>query len=134
MFSVAVKVYGIVIWDGDGEWRTFGATESLSATLTARVENALETVPVFSTEGRMGGNRMVAPAGSGGHASFVASGLAERRRTVRIHMTCALRTRISLLSVQIHTGRESGRLKRHSDGAMVAWRDSGRFANAGRVR
>ena len=50
MFSVAVKGYGIVIWDGDGEWRTFGATESLSATLTARVENALETVPVFSTE------------------------------------------------------------------------------------
>ena len=50
MFSVAVKGYGIVIWDGDGEWRTFGATESLSATLTARVENALETVPTGGTE------------------------------------------------------------------------------------
>ena len=50
MFSVAVKGYGIVIWDGDGEWRTFGATEALSATLTARVEHALEAVPVFSTE------------------------------------------------------------------------------------
>jgi hypothetical protein len=50
MFSVAVKGYGIVIWDGDGEWRTFGASESLSATLTARVENALETVPTSGTE------------------------------------------------------------------------------------
>ena len=45
MFSIAVKGYGIVIWDGDGQWRTFGATESLSATLAARVEHALETVP-----------------------------------------------------------------------------------------
>lgn len=50
MFSVAVKGYGIVIWDGDGQWRTFGATESLSATLSARVENALETVPTSGTE------------------------------------------------------------------------------------
>lgn len=50
MFSVAVKGYGIVIWDGDGEWRTFGATESLSATLTARVENALEMVLTSGTE------------------------------------------------------------------------------------
>ena len=50
MFSVAVKGYGIVIWDGDGEWRTFGATESLSATLTARVEHALEMVPTSGTE------------------------------------------------------------------------------------
>ena len=50
MFSVAVKGYGIVIWDGDGQWRTFGATESLSATLTARVENALELVPTSGTE------------------------------------------------------------------------------------
>ena len=50
MFSVAVKGYGIVIWDGDGEWRTFGATESLSATLTARVENALQSVPTLGSE------------------------------------------------------------------------------------
>jgi hypothetical protein len=50
MFSVAVRGYGIVIWDGDGEWRTFGATESLSAMLAARVECALDAVPVFSTE------------------------------------------------------------------------------------
>jgi hypothetical protein len=46
MFSVAVKGYGIVIWDGDGEWRTFGATTSHSAMLAARVEAALATVSV----------------------------------------------------------------------------------------
>ena len=46
MFSVAVKGYGIVIWDGDGDWRTFGATDSHSAMLAARVEAALATVPV----------------------------------------------------------------------------------------
>ncbi len=51
MFSVAVKGYGIVIWDGDGEWRTFGPTDSLTATLAARVEGALELVPVLATEG-----------------------------------------------------------------------------------
>jgi hypothetical protein len=44
MFSVAVKGYGIVIWDDDGMWRTFGANESMSATLSARVEMALETL------------------------------------------------------------------------------------------
>ena len=46
MFSVAVRGYGIVIWDDDGQWRTFGANESMSATLAARVELALGTVPV----------------------------------------------------------------------------------------
>jgi len=50
MFSVAVKGYGIVIWDGDGEWRTFGATDSLSATLSARVEFALGAIPALSRE------------------------------------------------------------------------------------
>ena len=50
MFSVAIRGYGIVIWDGDGEWRTFGATDSHSAMLAARVEAALETVPVFSDD------------------------------------------------------------------------------------
>lgn len=44
MFSVAVKGYGIVIWDDDGMWRTFGANESMSATLSARVELALESL------------------------------------------------------------------------------------------
>jgi hypothetical protein len=46
MFSVAVKGYGIVIWDGVGEWRTCGAPASHSAMLAARVEAALATVPV----------------------------------------------------------------------------------------
>jgi hypothetical protein len=50
MFSVAIRGYGIVIWDGDGEWRTFGATDSHSAMLAARVEAALETVPVPSDD------------------------------------------------------------------------------------
>ena len=50
MFSVAVKGYGIVIWDGDGEWRTFGATDSLSATLAARVESALDRMPALADE------------------------------------------------------------------------------------
>ncbi len=47
MFSVAIKGYGIVIWDGDGEWRTFGASDSHSAMLAARVEAALESVPAL---------------------------------------------------------------------------------------
>ena len=51
MFSVAVRGYGIVIWDGDGAWRTFAPTDALSATLSARVEWALELVPVRATEG-----------------------------------------------------------------------------------
>jgi hypothetical protein len=50
MFSVAVRGYGIVIWDGDGEWRTFGASEALSATLAARVECALDTIPLPATD------------------------------------------------------------------------------------
>jgi len=47
---VAVKGYGIVIWDGDGDWRVFSASDSLSATLTARVEYALDSVPVPAGE------------------------------------------------------------------------------------
>jgi hypothetical protein len=51
MFSVAVKGYGIVIWDDDGGWRTFGANESMSATLSARVELALEDLaPGYRSE------------------------------------------------------------------------------------
>ena len=50
MFSVAVKGYGIVIWDGEGKWRTFGANESLSATLAARIESALAFVPAHADE------------------------------------------------------------------------------------
>ena len=40
VFSVAVKGYGIVVWD-EGQWRTFSSSESLSSVLAARVENAL---------------------------------------------------------------------------------------------
>ena len=42
MISVAVQGYGIVIWDGDGEWRTFTASDSMSAMLAARVQIALD--------------------------------------------------------------------------------------------
>ena len=49
MFSVAVKGYGIVIWD-DGELRIFSASDSLSATLTARVDHALDSVVVAAGE------------------------------------------------------------------------------------
>jgi len=42
MISVAVRGYGIVIWEGDGEWRTFSTTDAMSATLAARVEQALQ--------------------------------------------------------------------------------------------
>jgi hypothetical protein len=45
MISVAVKGYGIVIWRGDGEWRTFTASDTLSALLSTRVEIALEDHP-----------------------------------------------------------------------------------------
>ncbi|HVM23865.1 MAG TPA: hypothetical protein VM253_00525 [Candidatus Limnocylindrales bacterium] len=45
MISVAVQGYGIVIWDGDGEWRTFTATDSMSAVLATRVEMALGAIP-----------------------------------------------------------------------------------------
>ena len=31
MISIAVQGYGIVIWDGDGEWRTFTPSDSMSA-------------------------------------------------------------------------------------------------------
>jgi hypothetical protein len=50
MFSVAVKGYGIVIWDDDGAWRTFAPSPSVSAMLAARVEYALESVPVPADE------------------------------------------------------------------------------------
>lgn len=40
MISIAVQGYGIVIWDGDGTWRTFARTESLASLLNARVELA----------------------------------------------------------------------------------------------
>ncbi len=51
VFSVAIKGYGIVIWDGDGEWRTFAITDSKNAMLAARVESALGVVPALAAEG-----------------------------------------------------------------------------------
>jgi hypothetical protein len=42
MISVAVKGYGIVIWEGAGDWRTFTASDTLSALLATRVEIALD--------------------------------------------------------------------------------------------
>ena len=45
MFSIAVQGYGIVIWDGDGEWRTFTPSDSMSAILSARVQMALRELP-----------------------------------------------------------------------------------------
>ena len=45
MFSIAVQGYGIVIWDGDGEWRTYAPSASMSALLAARVEQALDELP-----------------------------------------------------------------------------------------
>ncbi len=50
MFSVAVKGYGIVIWDDDGEWRTFAPTDSMSAVLADRVAYVLDAVPVPADE------------------------------------------------------------------------------------
>jgi hypothetical protein len=44
MISVAVKGYGIVIWDVEG-WRTFTASDTLSALLATRVEIALDDLP-----------------------------------------------------------------------------------------
>ena len=50
MISVAVQGYGIVIWDGDGEWRTFTASDALSATLAARVDLALRASDTLTSD------------------------------------------------------------------------------------
>lgn len=44
MISIAVQGYGIVIWSGAGEWRTYTASDSLSAVLATRVEIALDSL------------------------------------------------------------------------------------------
>lgn len=46
MISVAVRGYGIVIWDEEQGWRTFSASESMSAVLASRVEMALSGLEV----------------------------------------------------------------------------------------
>jgi hypothetical protein len=48
MISVAVKGYGVVIWDGSDHWRTFGASDVRTALLSARVDTALRTVRSFA--------------------------------------------------------------------------------------
>lgn len=45
MISIAVQGYGIVIWSGAGEWRTYTASDSISAVLATRVEIALGALP-----------------------------------------------------------------------------------------
>jgi hypothetical protein len=45
MISIAIQGYGIVIWDEDGEWRTFTVSDSMSAVLATRVEQALRDMP-----------------------------------------------------------------------------------------
>ena len=50
MISVAVKGYGIVIWDADGEWRTYTASDQLSALLATRVEIALHEHGAVATD------------------------------------------------------------------------------------
>ena len=45
MFSVAIKGYGIVIYEASGRWRVFSTSDSLSARLATRVECALRNVP-----------------------------------------------------------------------------------------
>jgi hypothetical protein len=45
MISIAVQGYGIVIWTRAGEWRTYTASDSISAVLATRVEIALDTLP-----------------------------------------------------------------------------------------
>ena len=41
MISIAVQGYGIVIWNGADDWRTYTASDSVSAMLATRVEMAL---------------------------------------------------------------------------------------------
>ncbi|CAN5610626.1 hypothetical protein BH23CHL10_BH23CHL10_05940 [soil metagenome] len=50
MFSMAVRGYGIVIWDGGGQWRMFCVDESRGAMLAARVESALDALPPSADE------------------------------------------------------------------------------------
>lgn len=50
MISVAVKGYGLVIWDGEDRWRTYAPSDAISATLAARVEQALGTAVATSDD------------------------------------------------------------------------------------
>ena len=50
MISVAVKGYGIVIWERADRWRTFTASADRSVLLAARVEQALGTLSTVSDD------------------------------------------------------------------------------------
>jgi len=50
VISVAVKGYGIVIWDDADGLRTFAVSDALSAVLADRVDTVLEAVEVRSEE------------------------------------------------------------------------------------
>ncbi len=41
MISVLVKGYGLVVWHDATDWRAYGRSDALTATLTARVGMAL---------------------------------------------------------------------------------------------
>ena len=50
MFSVAIRGYGIVIWQDDETFRVFSTSDALGARLATRVEYALQTVPAPADE------------------------------------------------------------------------------------
>jgi hypothetical protein len=50
MISVAVRGYGIVIWDEEQGWRTFSSSESMSSVLSSRVEMALRSMHIDSED------------------------------------------------------------------------------------
>jgi hypothetical protein len=62
MFSVAIKGYGIVIYDDAGAWKVYSTSDSLSARLAMRVEFALQTVPADESDAR---EALLAIAGAG---------------------------------------------------------------------
>jgi hypothetical protein len=64
MFSVAIKGYGIVIYDDAGAWRVFSTSDSLGARLATRVEFALQTVPAPADE-RVAREALLSIAGAG---------------------------------------------------------------------
>ena len=48
MISIAVRGYGIVIWERPDRWRTFTVSANRSVLLAARVEQALGTLTTIS--------------------------------------------------------------------------------------
>jgi hypothetical protein len=50
VISVAVRGYGIVIWERADRWRTFSVSAGRSVLLAARVEQALGTLTTVSND------------------------------------------------------------------------------------